>query len=121
MYVPNDLLSVKTLPVRDWIQRSPLRRGFRFGALALILACCALPPASRALLPPPPPDGGYLNGNTAEGTNALFNLTTGLDNTAVGFRALFNNRGSLNTANGSDALYHNTTAIFNTNGFSGAV
>ena len=31
-----------------------------------------------------PPDGGYPGFNTAEGQNALFSLTTGLGNTAVG-------------------------------------
>src|ERR1051325_11450746 len=36
----------------------------------------------------PPPDGGYPNGNTAEGQTALLNLTTGSYNTAVGFVAL---------------------------------
>ena len=58
----------------------------------------------------PPPDGGYPNGNTAEGDNALFNLTTGFDNTAIGFDALYNNTtGGYNTANGFDALFSNTT------------
>ena len=33
-------------------------------------ACSALLPAAFAV--DPPPDGGYPNGNTAEGTNALF-------------------------------------------------
>src|ERR1700751_481876 len=36
----------------------------------------------------PPPDGGYPGENTAEGTNALLSLTSGIDNTAVGFDAL---------------------------------
>jgi len=39
----------------------------------------------------PPPDGGYLGGNTAEGTSALFSLTTGTYNTAVGWFSLDNN------------------------------
>ena len=35
------------------------------------------------------PDGGYPGANTAEGDNALFNLTTrGIANTAVGSNAL---------------------------------
>ena len=32
----------------------------------------------------PAPDGGYPNFTTAEGQNALLNLTTGAGNTAVG-------------------------------------
>jgi hypothetical protein len=49
----------------------------------------------------PPPDGGYLNNNTAEGEEALFELTTGDNNTAIGFEALFNvTTGTLNTAIG---------------------
>ena len=67
--------------------------------VAFVLACFALSPAIEAQLPPPPPDGGYPNNNTAEGDNALFNVTTGTDNTAIGFHALFgNNGGSENTA-----------------------
>jgi len=104
-----------TLHSRKSIDRSHLRRGFRFGALALILACCALPLASRALLPPPPPDGGYPNENTAEGDSALFSLTTGQDNTATGFNALFHNTGgNHNTATGAFALLINTTGSDNT-------
>ena len=37
----------------------------------------------------PAPDGGYPNGNTAEGLNALFSLTTGALNTALGGAALY--------------------------------
>ena len=63
----------------------------------------------------PPPDGGYPNGNTAEGEEALFNLTTGDNNTAVGFHALFSNiRGDNNTAVGWLALQHNTGGLANT-------
>jgi hypothetical protein len=36
----------------------------------------------------PPPDGGYPDDNTAEGTDALFKLTSGIGNTAIGFQAL---------------------------------
>jgi len=49
----------------------------------------------------PPPDGGYPNRNTAEGQDALFRLTTGVDNTAVGSDALYHNiEGSFNMATG---------------------
>src|SRR6266550_66165 len=79
----------------------------------LALACFGLPPGSRAVSPPP--DGGYPNQNTAEGDNALFDLTTGTDNTAIGFQALFSNTaGYFNTAAGSSALSSNTTGFLNT-------
>ena len=80
-----------------------------------MLACFGLSPMAQALLPPPPPDGGYPNGNTAEGDNALFNLTSGSQNTALGFTALGSNTtGSRNTATGFDALVLNTTGVNNT-------
>jgi hypothetical protein len=70
----------------------------------------------------PPPDGGYPFNNTAEGTDALFELTQGtgdaiggIGNTAIGFQALYNNTtGNGNTANGMTALFTNTTGAQNT-------
>ena len=63
----------------------------------------------------PPPDGGYPGNNTAEGTNALFSLTTGKDNTAVGLNALYNNTGAIgNTAVGYRSLTNNATGSGNT-------
>lgn len=79
----------------------------------------------------PPPDGGYAGFNTAEGTNALKNLTTGIGNTAVGWYSLFTNSstnyntgvgagalalndGDQNTATGTAALLLNTTGVNNT-------
>ena len=83
-----------------------------FFLIPVILAGLALPPMAQAVVPPP--DGGYAAENTAEGTDALFSLTTGTDNTAIGFDALFSNTtGSENTATGSDALLSNTTGIRN--------
>ena len=79
----------------------------------MALVCFGLSHAIRAVTPAP--DGGYPNGNTAEGTNALFSLTTGVNNTATGDHALFTNTtGSNNTANGFDALVSNTTGGANT-------
>ena len=55
----------------------------------MILACfCPAARAGGGLHPPP--DGDYRNRNTAEGKDALFSLTTGAENTAIGFQALYN-------------------------------
>src|SRR4029077_9117735 len=73
----------------------------------ITLACLALVRLARGGTPPP--DGGYAGGNTAEGQNALFNLTTGGFNTAVGFFSLrANTTNSFNTAIGAGALLANT-------------
>src|SRR5438067_13535081 len=89
--------------------------------IALTFACFGPLPITLALLPPP--DGGYPNGNTAEGDDALLNLTSGTNNTAIGFEALLNNTtGFQNTATGFQALERNTTGSDNTaNGFLRAV
>jgi Chaperone of endosialidase len=53
--------------------------------------------------------------NTANGSQALLNNTTGLQNTAIGFDALtLNTTGSFNTANGSQSLFNNTIGFDNT-------
>jgi hypothetical protein len=63
----------------------------------------------------PPPDTGDGNGNTAEGTQALFSNTTGQANTAIGVGALYKNTtGVGNTATGMAALGSNTTGSSNT-------
>jgi hypothetical protein len=69
-----------------------------------ILFCVSISgPTARAVVPPP--DGGYPNFTTAEGTNALFNLTTGSTNTGLGWYSLFSNStGSFNTGVGGGAL-----------------
>src|SRR5260370_5818484 len=90
-----------TLPIRNSIGCSPLRRGFLL--ITLALACFALSPTARAVNPAP--DGGYPGQNTAEGDAALFGLTSGGDNTAVGFSALFKNTtGYFNTAVGDQEI-----------------
>jgi hypothetical protein len=61
--------------------RIPLLCVIIFAVITLVLE-----PIAQAVVPPP--DGGYPGGNTAEGQGALFSLTTGTFNTAVGFFAL---------------------------------
>ena len=63
-------------------------RALRFLTI-LMLTCAALSPTAFAVVPPP--DGGYPGFTTAEGTNALRNLTTGVANTATGWYSLFTN------------------------------
>src|SRR4029077_6419314 len=79
----------------------------------------------------PSPDGGYPGLTTAEGTNALFNLTGGFANTGLGWFSLFSdsnasyntgvgagalvlNNADSNTATGVAALLLNTTGTRNT-------
>jgi hypothetical protein len=81
--------------------------------IAGVLACFGLLPKAQAVVPAP--DGGYPGSNTAEGTDALFFLTSGVANTALGFTALHDdNIGSFNTAVGSGALLDNTSGSRNT-------
>jgi hypothetical protein len=120
--------NMTTLNLRTSIGRSPLRLASLL--VPLLLACFALLPRAQAVSPTP--DGGYLGANTAEGgpgalfslttgtdntavgSQALFGLTTGVQNTAVGAQALFNNTADKNTAEGFRALINNTTGNSNT-------
>ncbi len=85
---------------------SPVLITFVFVSFVLLPKAHAVSPA---------PDGGYPGGNTAEGTNALFSLSTGIQNTATGFRTLYGNtEGRDNTGNGYQALAANTIGVANT-------
>src|SRR5215813_8498606 len=96
---------------------------------ACVVACFGVFATTQAVVPPP--DGGYPGFNTAEGQNALKNLTTGSGNTAVGWYSLFAattasfntgvgagtlvlNTGDNNTATGTAALLLNTSGVSNT-------
>jgi len=78
--------------------------------MTFALICFVLSPKAQAVVPAP--DGGYPGGNTAEGQNALFSLTSGGFNTydtAIGFLWLGSNIiGSFNTAVGAGTLLANT-------------
>jgi hypothetical protein len=77
--------------------------------VAASLACFTVLLAPKTFGVVPAPDGGYPGGNTAEGQNALFSLTTGGFNTGVGFFALrANTTGQFNTALGAGTLLANT-------------
>ena len=100
-----------TSQLRNSIHASLQRCGLLL--VSLLLTCFALPQRTQAVVPAP--DGGYVGNNTAEGTSALFSLTTGIDNTALGFQALSHNTiGNFNTAEGFRALFTNTRGTQNT-------
>jgi hypothetical protein len=105
--------NMTTLLLGNSISQPPLWRGVLLVPLAL--TCFALWPAPQAFGVSPAPDGGYTGQNTAEGTDALLKLTTGIGNTAIGFHALYcNTTGNGDTANGARALQSNTTGEGNT-------
>src|SRR5215831_8983389 len=85
-----------------------------YHAFALFaVACFVLSPQVQAV--DPPPDGGYANENTAEGDSALFSLTDGPGNTAIGYRAMYNaTLASDNTAVGDQALSAASGGTINT-------
>jgi hypothetical protein len=102
-----------TLYTRKSIHRSSLRHGLPI--VLFLLVCFALAPVPQAFAVSPAPDGGYPGNNTAEGTSALFSLTSGFSNTALGCQALYRNTtGSFNTATGFRSLYSNTSGVQNT-------
>src|ERR1700730_10401339 len=107
-----------TLPLGTSISRSLPPITYHYSLLTVLLlalSCFALSPAPKAFGVSPPPDGGYPGQNTAEGDNALLNLTTGIGNTAIGWNALYSNTtGNGNTANGARALQSDTTGEGNT-------
>jgi Chaperone of endosialidase len=71
--------------------------------ITLTLLGFGLLPKTQAVVPPP--DGGYPNFTTAEGTNALKNLTTGAGNTGMGWFSLSaNSSGNYNTGTGAGTL-----------------
>ena len=101
------------------------RKPIALSIIIPLLACIASPQRVRAVIPAP--DGGYGppaygTGNTAEGEDALLNLSSGGSfNTATGYRTLHNNTtGNFNTAIGAGALFNNTADAKYGNGRGGA-
>src|SRR5690349_8723476 len=115
MYKPMQF-TITRASVTNSVCRSVRRRSYLLAAVAL--TCFTFSPIVWAVLPAP--DGGYANDNTAEGgPTALASLTSGSDNTAIGFQSLnANTTGGGNMAIGSQSLLSNTTGNNNTgNGF----
>ena len=94
-------MKTTTLPLRNLINRSPLRA---FLLIPFVLACSGLSPQARADCQ----EGcDTVNFNTFFGEDALLNHS-GVSNTAVGWHALKNNpNASWNTAIGTGALENN--------------
>src|SRR6267378_6704390 len=86
MYHPITLIKVVSLFT---VISKQMRRSFL--AVALAAAWFAFLAGPKAFGVTPAPDGGYAGENTAEGSNALFSLSSGIDNPAIGFDALFSN------------------------------
>jgi uncharacterized coiled-coil protein SlyX len=73
----------------------------RTPSLLILFALGCLAISHRAQAVSPAPDGGYPGGNTAEGQNALFSITTGGNNTGAGWFSLKSDTtGSFNTGIG---------------------
>jgi hypothetical protein len=93
--------------IKGVFHHSSPRSGFWI-ALLFYGAAAALAKASDT-------ESALPNLNTADGSGALFSLTSGVWNTAFGFRPLYHNTtGSYNTALGVRALVNNTTGSNNT-------
>ncbi|MGC2627650.1 MAG: tail fiber domain-containing protein [Candidatus Udaeobacter sp.] len=116
-----------TSTISNLVNDSLLRRALMFIPFVLMCFTCLL--VAQAVSPAPV--GGYPNGNTAEGQNALLRLSTGTFNTAIGVfslesltegnfntgvgaGALLANTAIQNTATGAGALLNNTTGFSNT-------
>jgi len=84
-------------------------QNINFFVVQLVLACFALSPQAQAICQ----EGCLTNSNTVLGDDALLN-NIGIDNTAIGYQALFSHsgpNGNYNTAIGVQALYNNTGGL----------
>ena len=96
-------ITVKKKKMKKHLKNNPLKptnRKSSFLLIPMVFLCLALSPLAQAVVPAP--DGGYPGGNTAEGQNALFNITNGTYNTGVGvFSLRSDTEGNFNTAVGA--------------------
>jgi hypothetical protein len=103
MYPLNQLKTLVSCG-RDPARSLPLRRGFLL--IPLMLVCFALSPQTQAITQPNTPDPGAKPvSDTADGSNALLSITSGIHNSGFGFDALLSNStANFSTAVGSAAL-----------------
>ena len=81
-----------------------MKTNILYSVLGLLLIYFAASSGAQAVSPAP--DGGYPGGNTAEGTDALLSLGSGVWNTGLGFQALnHDTTGGVNTATGFQTLF----------------
>src|SRR4029077_18488205 len=100
----------KSRALKERSSARQLRLRYSSMVIALGLACVALQGTAQAAS-----EGDRGNGNTVEGTGALFSLTSGSYNTALGLQALYSNTtGIYNTGVGVNALYNNKGGTYNT-------
>jgi trimeric autotransporter adhesin len=121
----------RTVEQRKALKGNQMMKNLNNIIIAMLLALGLLALPQRAQAVSPPPDGGYPDGNTAEGQDPLLSLTTGRYNTAIGWLSLlsittgqfntgvgagtlYRNTGDQNTATGAVALFNNTTGQLNT-------
>src|SRR5215468_8248642 len=96
---PLTKITTKTRSFLSYNNASTLQR---FNALALALALSCFVQMTRAV---PPPDGCYPGFTTAEGCQALRNLTSGTANSGLGWYSLWSDTaGSFNTGVGAATL-----------------
>ncbi len=96
---------------RDPARSLPLWRGFLL--IPLILVCFAFAPNAQTAPAPQTPDPGSVGGsfNTADGTDALFNVT-GAGNSAFGwFSLVFDTTANFNTGAGAGTLLFNNADV----------
>jgi hypothetical protein len=90
------------------LSETPAHEDNNIVSLTILYLVC-VGPLAKVEAVSPSPDGGYPGANTAEGQEALLNLTAGDFNTAVGWLSLATvTTGQLNTAIGAGTLLLNT-------------
>jgi len=83
------------LPREEEKSQNPVHMKMKNLSLVLIPVLTYFSALLTSQVVSPPPDGGYPGSNTAEGQNALLNLTSGTNNTAFGWFSISSNTSAL--------------------------